>query len=590
LFVAQPARASVAFVRKTSLAIVSCALACVPRPAADDEGDKTGGASASESTSGESTSDVSTSSESTSSETGDPTSTSESTGEDGTTGDPAWRSALYPEDWQPGFTDDEGRFLHDFSYAGYHAGEQEIPDAIAGVEHSVLEFGADPSGAGDSTSAIQATINAVAQAGGGVVAIPAGSYRCDDLLEVTSSDLVIRGAGPEQTLLWFTREQDMTGRANLGVRGQVVYGVERPLSVDGQPLAREVWVADAAGLNVGDSIGIGWVITEEFIADHGMTGTWMAFNGQWRPFFRREVEAIDCSVRGCQITIDVPLRYPALIRDQASVRVETGYLREVGIEDLAVSTTVGWDAAWASDQAHAIALRGVADGWVRRVHSFMSENDDGHERHLASGGILIEASKRVTIAESIMAKPQNRGDGGNGYLFEITRSNEILVRDCEAFEGRHNFIQNWDFGTSGCVWLRNHSQGGIAFTNSSEQAGQLGYSEFHHSLAMANLVDDCVVEDGWQGVNRIGFSSGAGHSATQNVFWHVQGGGMLRSFQFGWGYVIGSEGPEVVWHLEDGMILFAAQGTEPEDWVEGVDMGATLEPPSLYEDQLAKRL
>ena len=286
----------------------------------------------------------------------------------------------------------------------------------------------------------------------------------------------------------------------------------------------------------------------------------------------------------------MPLRYPALLRDQASVRVETGYLREVGIEELAISTTVGWDAAWATDRSHAIALLGVADGWVRRVHSFMSENDDGHARHLASGGIFVDESKRVTIADSILSKPQNRGEGGNGYLFEISRSNEILVRDCEAHEGRHNFIQNWDFGTSGCVWLRDHSQGGLAFNNSNEQGGQLGYSEFHHSLAMANLIDDCVVEDGWQGVNRIGFSSGAGHSATQNVFWHVQGGGMLRSFQFGWGYVIGSDGPQVVWHLEDGMILFASMGTEPEDWVEGVDMGATLEPASLYEDQLERRL
>ncbi|MFV8751366.1 glycosyl hydrolase family 28-related protein [Nannocystaceae bacterium ST9] len=561
-------------------------IACVPSPATDDEIGES-----SDAASGESTSESTESGESTStSESDESTGTSESTGDESTSGDETWRSALYPEDWQPGFADDQGRFLHDFSYAGYHAGEQAIPDAIAGVELSVIEFGADPSGASDSTAAIQATIDAVAQAGGGVVMIPAGSYRCDDLLAVTTSNLVIRGEGPDQTFLWFTREQDMTGRANLALRGQIVQGVEQPLSEDGQPLAGEVWVADAQGLNVGDSIGVGWVISDEFVAEHGMTGTWMAFNGQWRPFFRREIAAIECSVRGCMLSLDVPLRYPALLRDQASVRVETGYLREVGVEDLAVSTTIGWDAAWASDQAHAIALSGVADGWVRRVHSFMSSNDDGHERHLASGGILIEASKRVTVADSIMAKPQNRGDGGNGYLFEITRSNEILVRDCEAHEGRHNFIQNWDFGTSGCVWLRDRSEGGMAFNNSSEQGGQLGYSEFHHSLAMANLIDDCVVEDGWQGVNRIGFSSGAGHSATQNVFWHVQGGGMLRSFQYGWGYVIGSEGPTVVWHLEDGLILFASMGTEPEDWVEGVDMGATLEPSSLYVDQLGKRL
>ena len=30
-----------------------------------------------------------------------------------------WRSTLYPEDWTPASTDAEGRYLPDFSYAGY---------------------------------------------------------------------------------------------------------------------------------------------------------------------------------------------------------------------------------------------------------------------------------------------------------------------------------------------------------------------------------------------------------------------------------------------------------------------------------------
>jgi hypothetical protein len=34
--------------------------------------------------------------------------------------DNSWRSKLYPENWKPGFNDGQGRFLHDFSFAGYH--------------------------------------------------------------------------------------------------------------------------------------------------------------------------------------------------------------------------------------------------------------------------------------------------------------------------------------------------------------------------------------------------------------------------------------------------------------------------------------
>ena len=42
----------------------------------------------------------------------------------------AWESTLYPKDWEPGFADSEGRFLHDFSYAGYHRGEIPIPKDV----------------------------------------------------------------------------------------------------------------------------------------------------------------------------------------------------------------------------------------------------------------------------------------------------------------------------------------------------------------------------------------------------------------------------------------------------------------------------
>ena len=40
-----------------------------------------------------------------------------------------WRSSLYPEDWRPGYKDSLGRFLHDFSYAGYRLMARTVPCA-----------------------------------------------------------------------------------------------------------------------------------------------------------------------------------------------------------------------------------------------------------------------------------------------------------------------------------------------------------------------------------------------------------------------------------------------------------------------------
>lgn len=199
-------------------------------------------------------------------------------------------------------------------------------------------------------------------------------------------------------------------------------------------------------------------------------------------------------------------------------------------------------------------------------------------------------SARVTLADLDLREAQHRGEGGNGYLVEIGRSSEVLVRDSTAIGGRHNFIQNWDFGTSGCVFLRTYSAGGRAMTGPSTGLATVGFSEFHHMLAMANLIDDSAADDGWAAVNRQGFSSGAGHTATESVFWNLRGDGVLRSFQFGHGYVIGTRELRVFTALDSPDLFRATEGTAPEDWTEGVDQGDSLRPPSLYDDQRARRL
>ena len=107
------------------------------------------------------------------------------------------------------------------------------------------------------------------------------------------------------------------------------------------------------------------------------------------------------------------------------------------------------------------------------------------------------------------------------------------------------------------------------------------------ALAIAVLVDQSTVEDCWKMVNRLSYSSGAGHTATESVFWNLQGGGSLTSHQFGRGYIIGTALAEVTTEVLD---LYESVGTAPEDFREGIGAAATLDPPSLFEDQLARRL
>ncbi len=503
--------------------------------------------------------------------------------------DPAsgWRSALFPGEWTPAFTTADGLFLHDFSYAGYRNGDEPIPSNVGSPSVSVWDFGADPTGASDSNAAFQQAIDSLSP-GGGVVTVPAGLYRCDDVLTITTPGTVLRGDGPNSSRIYFTRSAGMTSKGHITFRGNVQREGDVLLAEDGLNRSHSVKVADAGSLAIGDEVSVGWVITDAFVEEHGMTGTWQAFNGQWRSFFKRTITGIDRTVAPHTIRLDVPLRYPAKMRDAASLRRESGFLAECGIESLGVATAVDWDAAWEERLNHAVLMSNVKDCWIENVASFESPNPavGNGGFHLQCSGIKIFDAKRITIAGCSMQKPQNRGGGGSGYLYEISRVNEVLIRDCVAIGGRHNFIQNWDFGTSGCVFLRCTSTGGHALTGKNDPIGYPGFCEYHHSLAMANLVDSCVIEDGWFGGNRNDWSSGAGHSVTQSVFWNTRGGGLVSSWQYGNGYVIGTEGMIVI----TAIIGDNARGTGPADYQEGINDGDALLPASLYGAQLARRM
>lgn len=497
----------------------------------------------------------------------------------------AWRSALYPNGWTPGYTDGLGRFLHDFSYAGYHNGEAPIPTIAGPIFNAAATYGADPTGATDSTASIQAAINDAITTGG-VVLIPTGLYRCDSVLSITGDNVVLRGQGPANTKIYFTKaDAAVTYDGHIHFQGAVSWGADVPLAVDGANRSFTVGLADATSLSVGQEVGVGWVITPAFIAEHGMTGTWTAFTNQWKPVFRRKIVSINTATTPHTVKFDVPLRYPAKTRDFASIRplvpppAKHGYLKECGVEDLAISNAVDATLANSLNQVQAILFRDSEDCWVRNVESFASPLPAaGGTQHVQSGGIDVENSNRITVADSRMQLAQNRGSGGNGYLFQVSRSNEVLFRDCYAYAGRHNFIQNWDFGTTGCVWLR--------CTASSDTGG----SEYHHSLAMACLVDSCIQQSSnWEGGNRKLESSGAGHSVTESAFWNMTGtSGSVGSWNYGWGYVIGT-GPGVTVFTGDEFFFGKDDGTAPEDYKEGLGTASTLVPQSLYEDQFIKR-
>ena len=494
-----------------------------------------------------------------------------------------WRSALYPEDWSP----EASTALHDFSYAGYRHGEQ--PPAGQDLMFDVSQYGASTDEEADNTRAFQDAIDAAgqAEAARSVVYVPPGEYRIGGRLEFGASGVVLRGAGGQRTKLLFTASL-ATGKAHIkfGAAPVVRAQQEVVLAEDAPARGHTVRVSDASSLTVGQDVALGWTISPAFVEAHGMTGTWKAFNGTWRPFFWRNITAIDTSTSPHTVTLDVPLRYDALTRDGASLRPVQPAIHECGIEAMSVTNAIDKDGAFASDRVHLVEFQGARDCWMRDVHSYASPLGEapliGEPRHVQSGGVLVLQSARVSVLDSSMKYPQRQDEGGNGYLFEVSQSSDVLMMGLDAVGGRHNFIQNWGFGTSGCVWSDTRSLDGRARNNG---LWTLGYSEFHHSLAMANLIERSVTTDGWSAIDRGSYSTGAGHTSTQNVFWNIQGTGKLRSGQYGQGYIVGtSEDIEIF------VERFDQPNALPLDTVEGQGRASALEPQSLYLDQRQRRL
>lgn len=95
--------------------------------------------------------------------------------------------------------------LPDFSYCGYHYGEDPIP--MVPVVANVTDFGADASDQEDDTAAFSAAIEhvtALPRGKRGAILIPAGTYIISDVVRIAASGIVLRGEGPEKTRIVFS--------------------------------------------------------------------------------------------------------------------------------------------------------------------------------------------------------------------------------------------------------------------------------------------------------------------------------------------------------------------------------------------------
>lgn len=535
----------------------------------------------------------------------------------------SWRSELYPADWTPPAEQlfETGRFVQDFSYAGYHQGERDLPFS-AGPVFDVTMFGADPTGGKDSTEAIQTAIDAAAANGSGVVLLPAGTFRvaprANDnwALRISHSNIVLRGAGRDKTFLVNTSHH-MRLKSIVLVQGAVERWKEVPPGSPVIPITRDLLtpttvipVETVEGLKEGDWIIVRADATDAFCSEHNMGDKWGGKGGRLGGIlFQRQILEIDPQNR--TLTVDVPIRYYLKTRDEARVHLAPPHLEETGVEHLSLGNLEhpktkeleGWgalDFATEGTPAHevhasaAITFNHVRNGWIREVATFVPAENTTDARIL-SNGIVLSECRGITVENCDFQRALYGGGGGNGYMYRLHYSNECLVRDSLSGFSRHGFVVA-GMASSGNVFLR------VVARNTQVQVAGNGVtagkgSDHHMYLSQSNLVDGATTDgdffDAHYRTSGDAFKTPIhGQTAVHSVFWNLKGLSyhkgfdyIVRSDQARYGYIIGTSG-----EVHD----VSTEGVEPDrtapvDFTEGIGRGGDLAPVSLYEDQLNRR-
>ncbi|HTV76253.1 MAG TPA: glycosyl hydrolase family 28-related protein, partial [Candidatus Baltobacteraceae bacterium] len=271
--------------------------------------------------------------------------------------------------------------LPDFSYAGYHCGEAPLPDVATGV--SVKEFGAKGDGVTDDTAAF---LKALATVKSGAIEIPPGRYVITDILEIKRSGIVLRGSGPDKTILFFpiplqtirpdwsatttgrkTSNYSWAGgfvwfRGNLGehVLANVIMGARRG--------ENSLQLSSSDNFHAGQRVEI----FERDNPDNSLAAyLYSGDPGNTTNLLGSTVASLVCRITkidGNRIYFDRPLRFAVRLNWHPQIRSFEPTVAESGVENLCFEfpntpyaghfTEVGYNA---------VAFSGVADCWARNL-------------------------------------------------------------------------------------------------------------------------------------------------------------------------------------------------------------------------------
>lgn len=376
--------------------------------------------------------------------------------------------------------------LPDFSFAGYHFGEDPLPKVE--VVANVKDFGVKGDDETDDTDAFK---RAIAETNDGAILIPEGRYLLSDILWIKKSNIVLRGEGGDKTVLHFTRELEdvqpnmgatTSGRPTsnyswsggfLWVKGQMT---SKPISAIVSECTRGakiVAVDRAAGVKVGQRVQVRLTDDAEktllahlYSNDPGDTAKFT------RPVSVSMVSRV-VSVTGNRITLERPLRWDIRKGWRPCLNTFVPSVSEVGIEELEISFPVKpYKGHFTERGMNAIAMNGVSDCWIRNVR--ISNCDSGiflGAAFCTIDGLLVDGVRKsprgdtghhgVTMGQDCVLQ---NFDVQTKFIHDITLSNLQVGNVVKNGNGRNlsfdhhkrapyeNLFCNVDVGGGSQIW------------------------------------------------------------------------------------------------------------------------------------------
>jgi hypothetical protein len=324
-----------------------------------------------------------------------------------------------------------GDRVPDFSYAGYRAGEDELPTYPT-------FFVVEPQD-GDDTSQIQAAIDATAKlhVSNRAVLLKPGRYEIAGSLRLRGG-IVLRGSGIDQTTLVATGSDRRTLIA-IGAESGRTPNVESARSVVDNYVpvgATTLRVGADHRFAVGHTVSVSRPSTAEWIAALGMDRfAGDRHGGQWKPGSRDITwDRTITAVTDDSITLDAPLT-TALDRtfgDSTVTEVRwSGPSGRAGVENLRLVSEVPASGNL-KDEDHswiAIQIDNAFDCWVRRVDT---------EGFVAGAVWVMPGARRVTIEDVLYRKPVSEIAGQRRMAFFVA-GQQVLVQNCYAEDAINPF-------------------------------------------------------------------------------------------------------------------------------------------------------